>query len=126
MENVSPKSPVQFILWSSTRSHMYGKEKLLEVNEAVVIRVKSPKHMITELLSIPSEEAGAIDLHERVWRQLAVRTIFCEPLVPLNDGVNAVVGVCLQELQVLLWQTPPLLGCFCPHCIFTTEFARGK
>ena len=83
---------------------MDGKKELFEIYEPVFICIKSSKHMITKLFRISGEKTISIDVHERVWGQLSIRAVLLEPLVPLNDGVHAVVGVCSQVLQVLLGQ----------------------
>ena len=72
---------------------MYGKEKLLKVNEAIAVLVKSSKHMVAEILGVPCEEAVSIDVHESIWCQPSIRTILFEPSVPCCDGVHTVVGV---------------------------------
>ena len=83
---------------------MDSEKELFEIYEPVFIRIKSSKHMITELFRISSEKTISVDVHERVWGQLSIWTVLLESLVPLNDGVHAVVGVGSQVLQVLLGQ----------------------
>ena len=83
---------------------MNCKKKLLEIYEPIAVFVKCSKHMVTELFGISGEEAVPVDVHERVRGELSVGTVLLEPLVPLYDGVLAVVSVRSQVLQILLGQ----------------------
>ena len=52
-----------------------------------------PEHMITEFCSVARGEALGVDLHESIRRELAVRAILFEPLVPFIDGALVVPRV---------------------------------
>ena len=90
---LSPESPVQFLLRAACRSDINSQEKLPEVDEAVLIAVKGAEDMFTKLSGIPRREALAVDLHEGPRVELAIRTVHHEALVPLLDGVLVIPGV---------------------------------
>ena len=100
----SPESPVKFLLRRAAAGHINRQEKLLEVYEPVLITVERSEDVITEVLGRAAREAFAVDLHEGLPGEVAVRTVLLEPLVPLDYGVLGVVGVVGQELYVLLGQ----------------------
>ena len=87
-----------------THCYINCQEKLLEVYEPVLITVERSEDVITEVLGRAAREAFAVDLHEGLPGEVAVRTVLLEPLVPLDYGVLGVVGVVGQELYVLLGQ----------------------
>ena len=84
-----------------THCYINCQEKLLEVYEPVLITVERSEDVITEVLGRAAREAFAVDLHEGLPGEVAVRTVL---LVPLDYGVLGVVGVVGQELYVLLGQ----------------------
>ena len=90
---ISPESPVKLFLWSAAGCDIYGEKKLLEVNDSILIRVKSPKDMTTELLGIPSWETLAVDLTEVVRVQLSSWAVRYEPLVEVTDGSLVIMSV---------------------------------
>ena len=100
--SILPESPVEFLLGTTAGRDVYGKEELLEVDEAVLVRVEGAEDVVTELVSVACGEALAIDLHEGGWGEAAVRAITFEAFVPLFDRVLVITGAGLKELQVLL------------------------
>ena len=96
-----PESPVELLFRTSTWGHIYCKKELLEINETILITVKGPEDMFTELPGTAGWEALCVDLHEGSRRELAIRTVLLEPLVPLIDGALVVPGVWPQKFQVL-------------------------
>ena len=70
--------------------------------------------MVTKLSSTSSWEALGVDLHESIRRELAVRAILFEPLVPFIDGALVVPRVWSQELEVFLTK-PISSGRLVPH-----------
>ena len=69
--------------------------------------------MVTELAGVAGGEALAVDLHEAEGVEVAVGTVLLEPFVPLVDGVLVIVGVGLEEVDLLLGK--PILGRLVPH-----------
>ena len=92
---VPPESPVEFFLWTATACHINCQEELLEVNDSILIRVKSSKDMTTELLGIPSWETLAVDLTEVVRVQLASWAVRYEALVEVTYGILVIMSVSL-------------------------------
>ena len=87
------ESPVEFFLRRPSRGDINSEQELLEIYEAIVVAVKSSEHMGTEILSLPSRETLAVDLHEQGGRQLSIWAVLHEPLVPLGDGGLIIPGV---------------------------------
>ena len=93
---------------------MNGQEEFFKVNIAVIVLVEVPEDIVTELLRVGRHEAGAVHVHEGLRRQPAVGAVLLEAPVPGHDGVDAVVGVLQQVVQVIPGQSSPLAG-FGPH-----------
>ena len=93
---------------------MDGQQELFKVNVAVVVFIEVPEDIVTELLRVGRHEAGAVHVHEGLRRQPAIGAVLLEAPVPGHDGVQAVVGVLKQVVQVIPGQSSPLAG-FGPH-----------
>ena len=105
---------------------MNGQEEFFKVNIAVIVLVEVPEDIVTELLRVGRHEAGAVHVHEGLRRQPAVGAVLLEAPVPGHDGVDAVVGVLQQVVQIIPGQTSPLAG-FCPHdLLWLTSLRRPR
>ena len=116
-----PEGPVELLLRAARRGDVDGEEELLEVDEAVLVGVEGPEHVITEFVGVPRREALAIDLHEGRGGQLAVWAVRLEALVPLLDRVLVVAGRRLEELEVVLRQ--PVLASLGAHGVMSNDRA---
>ena len=109
----SPEGPVKLLLRAPGGGDVDGEQELLEVDEAVLVDVERPEDVVAELAGVAGREALAVDLHEGLGVESAVGAVLLEALVPLVDGVLVVVGVGLEEVQVVLVQA--VLGVLGPH-----------
>ncbi len=80
-----PESPIEFLLWLSTRCDINGQKKFFKVDEPVVIRVERPKHVVAELVGVAHRETFAVDVHESFGSKTTIRTVAHEATVPLLE-----------------------------------------
>jgi hypothetical protein len=118
------------LFWCAATRHVYGQQKLLEINEAAIVRVERAKNMFTKALGTARREEVLVDFDELIFCQVTLWTVLLQiiinhllfsnfnnfnfkitihlthhkALVPFFDLFFSEIRVLLQELEVLFRQ----------------------
>ena len=96
----SPERPVQFLLWRAARGNVNSEQKLFKVYRSVLVRIKRPEDMGTELLCIAARKTFAVNLYEHRRVQFPLWAVLHEAFEPLLYCILVISCVCLQKLNI--------------------------